>query len=114
MFLIPTNDSFIENLHIAITVFVENAISQTGQVMGARSIEYHEPVVRDAFQIFFELRQRRGLRAQYVYLVELFFRSHIDQHGLGTGFDVINQLIDADKLWRDIGRQSLLGKFWVF
>ena len=61
MFLIPADDSFVEDLHIAITALVEHAISQTGQVMGARSIEYHRSVVWDAFQIFFELRQRRGL-----------------------------------------------------
>ena len=48
-FLVPADEAFIEHFHIAITVLVEYAISQTGQVMGACSIEHHRPVARDAF-----------------------------------------------------------------
>jgi hypothetical protein len=42
--LIPTHDALIENLHVAISFFMENAIGQTGQVMGAGSVEDHRPV----------------------------------------------------------------------
>jgi hypothetical protein len=35
----PAGESFIENLHVAVTIFVENAISQTGQVTRATSIK---------------------------------------------------------------------------
>src|SRR3954447_15869215 len=54
-FFIPADDTFIEDFHISITVFVENAISQTGQVMRACSIKNDRPVAWDAFQITFKL-----------------------------------------------------------
>ena len=47
--LVPADDSFIEHFHVAETVFVENAIGQTGQVMGARSIEDDRSISRNAF-----------------------------------------------------------------
>jgi hypothetical protein len=47
--LVPADDPFIEHVHVAKTVFVENAIGQTGQVMGARSIEDDGSIPRNAF-----------------------------------------------------------------
>jgi hypothetical protein len=47
--LVPTDDPFVEHFHVAETVFVKNAIGQTGQVMGARSIEDEKSVSRNAF-----------------------------------------------------------------
>jgi len=39
VFLIPADDAFVENFHVTVTLFIENAISQTGQVVGASSIQ---------------------------------------------------------------------------
>ena len=57
--------------------------------------------------------KRRRLGAQDMHLVELLFGADIDEHRLGAGFDVVNQLIDADKLRRDVGGQSLLGELGI-
>ena len=57
--------------------------------------------------------KRSRLGAQDMHLVELLFGSHVNQNRLGARFDVVNQLIDADKLRRDIGGQSLLGKLGI-
>lgn len=47
--LVPADDPFVEHFHIAVTVFMQNAIGQTGQVVGARSIEDDRSVPRNAF-----------------------------------------------------------------
>jgi hypothetical protein len=59
MLFVPANEAFIKNLHIAIAIFVKNAIGQTGQVMRAGSIENNRPVAGNTFHIVFELGQRR-------------------------------------------------------
>ena len=51
----PSEDSLIEHFHVLITVFVENSIGQTGQVMGASSIQHDQPVARNILKIIFEL-----------------------------------------------------------
>ena len=56
----PTLDAFVEYFHVAVTVFIENAIGQTGQVMGAGSIERNKPIAGNIFDEIFELRERRG------------------------------------------------------
>ena len=56
----PTFDAFVEHFHVAVPVLVKNAIGQTGQVMGARSIERDRPVAGNIFDEIFELRERRG------------------------------------------------------
>jgi len=38
VFLIPADDTFVEDFHIAEPFIVQNAIGQTGQVMRASSI----------------------------------------------------------------------------
>ncbi len=48
-----------------------------------------------------------------MHLVELLFGAHVEKNRFSARFDVGNQLIDADKLRRDIGRQSLLGKLGI-
>ena len=48
-----------------------------------------------------------------MYLVELLFGADVKKNRFSARFDVGNQLIDADKLRRDIGRQSLLGKLGI-
>jgi hypothetical protein len=53
--LVPANDPLIENFHVPVTVFIENAIGQTGQVMRASSIKDYRPVARDAFKVAFKL-----------------------------------------------------------
>ena len=47
-FFVPADDAFVKHFHVAIAVFIENAIGQTGQVMGAGSIENNWPVARNA------------------------------------------------------------------
>jgi len=37
-FLMPADEALIKDFHIAVALFVKNAIGQTGQVMRARSI----------------------------------------------------------------------------
>jgi hypothetical protein len=37
--LIPADDALVEDFHVPVTLFVEDAIGQTGQVMGASSIQ---------------------------------------------------------------------------
>src|SRR4029078_13603053 len=46
---VPADDTLLEDFHIAVTVFVENAISQTCQVMGTCSIQHYWSVARDTF-----------------------------------------------------------------
>ena len=38
-FLIPADDALVEDFHVPVTLFVEDAIGQTGQVMRASSIQ---------------------------------------------------------------------------
>ena len=59
-FFVPTFDAFVEHFHVAVTVFIENAIGQTGQVMGTGSIERDRPIARNVFDEIFEFRERRG------------------------------------------------------
>ena len=59
----PTLDAFVEHFHVAVTVFIENAIGQTGQVMGTGSIERHRPIAGNIFDEIFELREGRGYGA---------------------------------------------------
>ena len=40
----PAGEAFVEDLHITVALLVEHAIGQTGQVMGASSIEHERPV----------------------------------------------------------------------
>ena len=58
--LVPTFDAFVEHFHVAVTVFIENAIGQTGQVMGTGSIECNRSIAGNVFDEIFELRERRG------------------------------------------------------
>ena len=81
----PTLDAFVEHFHVAVTVFIENAIGQTGQVMGAGSIERDRPITGNIFDEILEIRERRGHRAKYMRFLELFVRAHIDDHRLGAG-----------------------------
>jgi hypothetical protein len=37
--LIPADDALVEDFHVAVIFFVQYAIGQTGQVMGASSIQ---------------------------------------------------------------------------
>ena len=55
----PTDNSFIEHFHVAVTVFVENAVGQTGQVMGAGSIEHDRPIAGNIIDDSFELSEGR-------------------------------------------------------
>ena len=57
---VPADDSLVENFHIPVIVFVENAKGQTGQVVGAGSIEDHEPILGNAFYVSLEFAKRRG------------------------------------------------------
>jgi len=43
----PAGKAFVENSRVAVSFVVQEAIGQTGQVMGASSIEHHESVFRD-------------------------------------------------------------------
>ena len=83
---VPAHDTFVENFHVAVTAFVENAISQTGQVMGARSIENDRSVAWNALEIILELAQRRGDGTQNMNFAKLFFAAHVDDQRLGAGF----------------------------
>ena len=44
---VPADDTLVENFHVPVAVFVENAIGQTGQVMGTCSIEHDRSVARN-------------------------------------------------------------------
>jgi hypothetical protein len=58
-FLVPAYDALIENFHVAVALFVKNAVGQTGQVMGASSIQDDRAILGNALRISIELRQRR-------------------------------------------------------
>lgn len=45
--LSPSGKAFIENSHVAVSFLVQEAIGQTGQVMGASSVEHDEFVFGD-------------------------------------------------------------------
>jgi hypothetical protein len=84
--LVPADDSFVEDFHVAITVFMENAIGQTGQVMGARSIKHNRAVSRNTLEIVLEFRQRCGKRAQDMHFAKFFGAAHIYDDRLGATF----------------------------
>ena len=84
--LVPADDPFVEHFHIAVTIFVEDAIGQTGQVMGARSIEDDGPVARNAFYIVLKFFQWCGDGAEDMHFTKFFLRAHVDDHRLGAGF----------------------------
>ena len=46
----PAGEAFVEDLHVAIAFLVEDAVGQTGQVMGTSSIEDDRPVLRNLGQ----------------------------------------------------------------
>lgn len=56
---VPAGQAFVEDFHVAVVVFVHNAIGQTGQVMGACSIEHDGSIARNTLQIIFEFAKRR-------------------------------------------------------
>ena len=62
-FLIPAGDALVENFHVAVTLFVENAISQTGQVVRASSIQDDQAIVGNALQVSIELLEGGRNRA---------------------------------------------------
>ena len=84
--MVPADDAFVEHLHVAVAAFVEYAIGQTGQVMGAGSIKHEKPVPWQTLHIIFELNQRRGYRAQNMRFAVLFRRAYVDDHRFGAGF----------------------------
>src|SRR5918992_409305 len=92
--LVPADQAFIKNLHIAIAIFVENAIGQTGQVMWAGSIENNWPVSWNTLHVFFELSQRGRDGAEDMNFVVFRRGSHIDNQRLFAGFHVSDELID--------------------
>src|ERR1041384_952042 len=64
VFFVPAANAFVEHFHVAVAVFIENAIGQTGQVVRARSIEHDRSIAWDALEIFLELSERRRDRAE--------------------------------------------------
>ena len=54
----PADDSFVENFHVAVAFFVEDAIGQTGQVMWASSIQNRDAIAGNSFDMIAKLRQR--------------------------------------------------------
>ena len=91
----PADDALVEDFHVSVTLFVENAIGQTGQVMGASSIQDDQSVLGNALRISIELRQRRGERAQDMHLMVLFLAAHIDDHRFLSRRDLLHQLVDG-------------------
>src|SRR5512132_3621985 len=83
--LVPADDPLVENFHVPITVFIENAISQTGQVMRASSIKDYRPVTWDAFDIAFKLRQRSRSGAHDMSFLIFFCRPNVDNDRLFAG-----------------------------
>jgi hypothetical protein len=94
-FLVPAYDALVENFHVAVTLFVENAVGQTGQVMGASSIQDDRSILGNALHISIELRQRRGERAQDMRFAIFFLAAHIDDHGFLSRRDLLHQLVDG-------------------
>ena len=89
-FLVPTHNALIENFHVAVTLFLKNAVGQTGQVMGACSIQDDQSILGDALRIGIELRQRRGERAKDMRFAILFLAAHIDEHGFLSCRDLLH------------------------
>lgn len=48
-FFVPADNSLVENFHVAVTLFIQNAIGQTGQVMRAGSIEDNQAILGNVF-----------------------------------------------------------------
>ena len=78
----PAGKSLVENFHVAITLFVENAVSQTGQVTRARSVKNHQFVFRDNGKLQGDLIQRNREGAFDVGGVVLLRAADIDDQGL--------------------------------
>jgi hypothetical protein len=94
---VPADDALVEDFHVAVAIFVENAIGQTGQVMWASSIQHDWPVLGNAWQICLELGERRGQRAQNMHLAEFLLRAYVDDQRFFPGFNVFHELIDGDE-----------------
>jgi hypothetical protein len=58
----PSGEALIENFHVPVAFFVQYAIGQTGHVMGASSIEYHESILRDALNMLGKIAKGRRNR----------------------------------------------------
>jgi hypothetical protein len=71
-FLIPAGDALVENFHVAVTLFVKNAIGQTGQVVRASSIQDDQAIVGNALQVSIELLEGGRNRAQNMQFTMLF------------------------------------------
>lgn len=96
-FLIPANDALVEDFHVAVTFFIEDAIGQTGQVMGASSIQDDQSILGKALQISIELRQGRGDRTQNMYFTILFLGAHVDNNRFLSGLDLVREFIDGNE-----------------
>src|SRR5690349_5899640 len=81
---VPADDTLVENFHVPVTVFIENAIGQTGQVMRTCSIEHKRSVAWNAFQIAFEFAERCRDCAENMNFAIFLLGAHIDDQRLRT------------------------------
>ena len=75
---VPADDTLVENFHVPVTILIENAIGQTGQVMRTCSIEHKGSVAWDAFEVTFKFAQRCRDRAENMDFAVFLLGAHID------------------------------------
>jgi hypothetical protein len=100
----PAGKTLIENLHIPIAVLQKNAIGQTGQVVGASSIQNNESISWYLLQAIGELVERNGDRALDMGFAVLLIGTDIDEERPFPRYDFFDQLVEADE-----GRDHVLG-----
>jgi len=109
----PAGKSLVENFHVAITLFVENAVSQTGQVTRARSVKNHQFVFRDNGKLQGDLIQRNREGAFDVGGVVLLRAADIDDQGLLFLDNLIHEFVQLDKFRGDALGELVLGELGI-
>jgi len=92
---------------------MEDAIGQTGQVMGAGSIEYYSPILGYLLELKADLAQRDRNGGFDMGLLVFFNASDIDDERPLPLHDVVHELAQIDKLRGHALGEMLLGELRI-